>query len=95
MFGFFKRLFKSPSAGPPRSKADPTVYLASASNEPVARMWQDILRRENITALLQARGGAVPYGMTVTTEHTLYVLKSQQERARAVLEPYLEEGEER
>lgn len=95
MFGFFKRLFQARSAGQSRARDDSAVYLASAPSEPVARMWLDLLRQENITAMVQARGGAVPYGMTVTTEHTLYVLKSQRERAREVLEPYLEEGEER
>jgi hypothetical protein len=42
---------------------DRTVYLTTAPGEPVARMWQDILRREGIIAMVKLERGAVgqPY----------------------------------
>ena len=92
MFGFLRRFlrFFLPSAS---SGDDRTVYLATAPGEPVAKMWQDILRREGIIALVKLERGAVgqPYIPAFATVYQLHVLESQLDRAKAALEPYLEE----
>jgi hypothetical protein len=69
------------------------VYLVTAPNELVARLWQDILRREGIIALVKLERGAVgqPYIPGFAEFHQLHVLESQLDCAKAVLEPYVEE----
>jgi hypothetical protein len=71
------------------------VYLTTAPGEPIARMWQDILKREGIIAMVRLERGAVgqPYIPAFATVYQLHVLESQLDRAKAVLEPYVEEGE--
>jgi hypothetical protein len=93
MFGFLRRFlqFFQPSTS---SGDDPTVYLATAPGEPVARMWQDILKQEGIIAMVKWEKDAVgqPYVSDFAAVHQLYVLESQLDRAKAVLEPYVEEA---
>jgi hypothetical protein len=92
MFGFLRRFLRlfPPSAS--SGDDDQTVYLATAP-EPVAKMWQDILRREGIIALVKLEGGAVgqPYIPAFAPVYQLHVLESQLDRAKAILEPYREE----
>jgi hypothetical protein len=93
MFGFLRRFLQFFPPGASSGDDDRTVYLATAPNEPVAKMWQDILRREGIIALVKLERGAVgqPYIPAFAEFHQLHVLESQLARAKAVLEPYVED----
>ena len=66
---------------------DPIVYLATAPNEPLARMWADLLAGAGIRALVKAVGpGIGAWGSAATLEHELYVLRSRLDDARALLD---------
>ena len=66
---------------------DPIVYLATAPNEPVARMWADLLAGAGIRSLVKAVGpGIGAWGSAATLEHELYVLRSRLAEARALLD---------
>jgi len=92
MFGFLRRFLWFFLPGTSSSNYDQTVYLATAP-EPVAKMWQDILRREGIIAMVKLERGAVgqPYIPAFSPVYELHVLESQLERATAILEPYVKE----
>jgi hypothetical protein len=93
MFGFLRRFLQFFLPGASTGDDDRTVYLATATGEPVARMWQDILRHEGIIAMVKLERGAVgqPYIPAFDPVYQLHVLESQLDSAKAVLEPYVEE----
>ncbi len=65
---------------------DPIVYLATAPNEPIARMWADVLRDEGIQTMLKPIGpGVGAWASAATFEHELFVLRSRLDQAREVL----------
>ncbi len=66
---------------------DDLTHLISAPNEPIARMWEQILLDEGIPVLVRPGGpGAGGWGSVATFEHDLYVLPHDLERARRVME---------
>jgi hypothetical protein len=83
----FFRFFLSDAA---KGGDDQQVYLATAS-EPVAKMWQDILRREGIIAMVITGDPGIPYAGSLASVYQLHVWASQLDRAKAVLEPYIKE----
>ena len=66
---------------------DPIVYLTTAPNEPVARMWADLLAGAGIRAMVKAVGpGVGAWGSAATLEHELYVLRSRLAEAQAIVD---------
>ena len=65
---------------------DPIVYLATVGNEPLARMWAELLADEGVRAMLKPLGpGMGAWASTATFEHELYVLQSQLSQAQAIV----------
>lgn len=65
---------------------DPVVYLATAPNEPLARMWADVLAEAGIRAMAKAAGpGLGAWGSAFSLEHELFVLRSRRAEAAAIL----------
>ena len=65
---------------------DPIVFLATAANEPLARMWAEILADAGIRAMVKAGGpGIGAWGSAATLEHELYVLRSQLPEAETII----------
>ena len=66
---------------------DPIVFLATAPNEPLARMWADLLAGAGIRALVKVGGpGVGAWGSAATLEHELYVLQSRLTEARGIVD---------
>ncbi len=66
---------------------DPIVYLATVPNEPLARMWAEVLEDAGIRTMVKSLGGGIgAWGSAATLEHELYVLRSRLPEARQVLE---------
>lgn len=69
-----------------RAVDEPVVYLATVPNEPLARMWVDILADAGIRAMAKAIGpGYGAWASAATLEHELYVLRSQVAQAQDVI----------
>jgi hypothetical protein len=71
---------------------EPIVHIATAPNEMVANMWSEILEENGIHCLLQ--GGelqAAMYASPLAVPYKIYVLESEAEKAKEVLEPFLED----
>ena len=65
---------------------DPIVYLATVPNEPLARMWADVLGDAGIRTMVKAVGAGIgAWGSAATLEHELFVLRSQLPEAEAVI----------
>ncbi len=62
------------------------VPVAVAPNEPIAELWRGLLEQEGITAMLKAMGPGAAYFSNFGYQHTLYVLESDAERAREILD---------
>jgi hypothetical protein len=74
---------------------DPIVYLATAPNEPLARLWADVLAEAGVRSLVKAVGpGVGAWASAATLEHELYVLRSRLPEARALLEGLSAEDQE-
>src|SRR5215217_8951794 len=70
----------------PDATDDPIVYLATVSNEPLAKMWVDILNDDGIRAMLKPLGpGMGAWASAATFEHEIYVLRSQLDQAQSVV----------
>lgn len=71
---------------------DDVAYLITAPNEPIALMWEQMLRDAGIPALVRPGGpGAGGWGSVATFAHDLYVRGEDLERARQIME---EDGDE-
>lgn len=80
----------------------PLVSVATAPNEPIARLWADALAEAGIRVLVRPLGpGLGAWASAATFEHDLAVLAGDADRARALLaalmgtddEGWLDEGE--
>ena len=72
---------------------DPVVYLATVPNEPLARMWADVLEEAGIRTMVKAVGpGIGAWASAATLEHELYVLRSQLPEAESVIRELEQEG---
>ena len=70
----------------PAEPEDPIVYLATVGNEPLARMWAEVLEDEGIRAMVKPLGpGMGAWASAATFEHELYVLRSHLARAQAIV----------
>lgn len=92
MFGIVSRFLQFFRPGGSKDGEDRAVYLVTAPNEPIAQMWQDILKQKGITAMLKGESGSVgqPYASSLALHCELHVRESQLSRARTVLRPYVE-----
>ena len=71
---------------------DPIVYLATVPNEPLARMWADVLADAGIRALVKPVGpGFGAWGSVATFEHELHVLRSDFPAAEQIVQELGEE----
>ncbi|MFC2020497.1 hypothetical protein ACFLU1_01705 [Chloroflexota bacterium] len=77
---------------PETKKTDePLVKIATAPNEPIAKMWSGVLADHNIQCLLKGGNlGAAMYIPPMILPHQLYVLESETARAKELLSPFLE-----
>lgn len=65
---------------------DDIVWLTTAPNEPIARMWADDLRNENIPVMLKPGGpGFGAWASAATFEHEVFVRRADYDRARELL----------
>jgi hypothetical protein len=65
---------------------DDAAFLITAPNEPIARMWEEMLRDAGIPALVQPGGpGAGAWASVATFEHNLYVRQEDLDRAREIV----------
>lgn len=72
---------------------DPIVYLATAPNEPLTRMWADVLAEAGIRAVLKPVGpGIGAWGSAFSLEHELFVLRSRHTEAAAIVAALETEG---
>lgn len=62
------------------------AYLVTAPNEPIARLWEEMLRDSGIPALVRPGGpGAGGWGSVATFGHDLFVRTEDLERARIIV----------
>jgi len=70
---------------------EPLVQIATAPNEPIAKMWSDVLAENNIHCLLKGGNlGAAMYIPAMILPHKIFVVESETERAKELLAPFLE-----
>jgi hypothetical protein len=66
--------------------SDDIHYLMTAPNEPIARLWEQVLQEAGIPVLVRPGGpGAGAWGSVATFEHGLFVRESDLERAREII----------
>ena len=71
---------------------DPLVRLATAPNEMVAQWWTGTLEQDGIRCMTRPTSFSSLYTGRGLSEHEIWVLSSQLERAMEVLAPLLEGG---
>jgi hypothetical protein len=75
--------------------AEPLENIAIAPNEPIAKMWQEILEEEGIHSLIKSADlTASMYVPTGLFQCKIYVLASQAEKAKTILLPFINGKEE-
>jgi hypothetical protein len=66
--------------------SDDIRYLMTAPNEPIARLWEQVLQDAGIPVLVRPGGpGAGAWGSVATFEHGLFVREGDLERAREII----------
>ena len=69
-----------------RERDEPIVYIATAPNELIAKMWSGILEEHGIRCLLKGGGlQAAMYASPLAVDWDVHVLESQAEKALEVL----------
>ena len=67
--------------------SDDIAFLMIAPNEPMARLWEDILVEAGIPVLVRPGGpGAGGWGSVATFAHDLYVRQDDLARAREIVD---------
>lgn len=65
---------------------DDLVHLTAAPNEPIARMWEEILTEAGVPVLVRPGGpGFGGWGSVATFEHHLYVRPDDLARAQQIM----------
>lgn len=64
---------------------DPIVYLVTVANEPLARMWADVLGDAGIRTLVKTVGPGLADFTSSLLEHELWVLRSRHTEAEVIL----------
>lgn len=71
---------------------EPLVHIATAPNEIVATLWEDVLRENGIKCLLKSINLVTSmYTSPITLQFEVMVLASEAEKAREVLAPFMDE----
>ncbi len=66
---------------------DDIAFLITAPNEPIARMWEQMLVDASIPTLVKPEGpGTGGWGSVAVSAHELYVRRSDLERAKEIME---------
>lgn len=65
---------------------EPIVLAAMAPNYPIAELWQEMLSEAGIRCMVKAMGAGAALTATVTLQHAIYVLQSDVERAREIID---------
>ena len=66
--------------------SDDIHYLMTAPNEPIARLWEQVLQDAGIPVLVRPGGpGAGAWGSVATFEHGHFVREGDLERAREII----------
>jgi hypothetical protein len=66
--------------------SDDISFLMTAPNEPLARLWEQVLQEAGIPVLVRPGGpGAGAWGSVATFEHGFFVRKGDLERAREII----------
>ena len=78
---------------PPKRKKrnESLIHIATASNEPMAQMWSEILAEHDIHCLLKNCSGAAAYGLTNDVPIRIHVLAPEVEKAVKILAPFLKD----
>ena len=86
-------LVDNPPAPPEREGGrGPLVQVASAPNYVIASLWASVLEDEGIHCLVQGSDlMAAMYTLPLNASHQLYVLESQAEQAKEILDSLTEE----
>jgi len=75
-----------PGTGSAVTAGAPIVWLGTAPNEPIGRMWADVLEDQGIRTLVKAGGAGVgAWGSAAVLEHQLFVLEPDLARAQGIL----------
>jgi hypothetical protein len=75
-----------------KSSEDPLVQVATAPNEPLAMMWQEILENEGIHSLIKSGElKASMYTPSLLSHCEIHVLSSRAKEAREILAPFLQD----
>jgi hypothetical protein len=78
-----------------KQREEPLVLVATAPNEPLAMLWVGILENEGIRSVIKSHDlKAAMYVPSLLSMSGIYVLASQADHAKEVLEPFLNETEE-
>ena len=78
-----------------KQRSDPLVKVAVAQNEPLARMWAEILENEGIHSMVKSHDlRAAMYVPSLLSMSEIYVLASDEEKAKEILAPLLEDEEQ-
>jgi hypothetical protein len=65
---------------------DRIVRVADAPNEIIAGLWASVLRDEGIQVMVKSEGPGMAYFSTMGNSHALYVLESNYENAKEILD---------
>jgi hypothetical protein len=72
---------------------DRIVVAAEAPNEIIAGLWASVLRDEGIQVMVKSGGPGMAYFSTLGNQHSLYVLESQADEARQIIQELEEDVE--
>ena len=71
---------------------EPLVHIATAPNEIVANLWNDVLAENSIKCLLRSANLITSvYASPIANQYEVLVLASDAEKAKEILTPFLEE----
>lgn len=77
----------------PEQGQEELVEIAVAPNEIMAAVWRGWLEEEGITPMVKSAGPGMAYFSSFGNQHLLYVLASEADRAREILEEATSEEE--
>ena len=73
-------------------RKEPLVFIATAPNELVANLWKDALEENGIHPLLKSVNLVTSlYVSPASMKYQIHVLQQDEEKAREVLAPFLED----
>jgi hypothetical protein len=70
----------------PGKAREPLVYVATAPNEVIARMWVGLLQNNGVRSTMQGGPYMSSWSVNPYLPHEIYVLPSEAQRAREILD---------